>query len=47
MIITTGNPDQIGTSELLSSGVRAVFGKPIESELLLAKIAGLLKKENA
>lgn len=47
VIITTGNPDQIGSDELLLSGVRAVFGKPIESELLLAKIAGLLKKKAA
>jgi hypothetical protein len=42
VIITTGNPADIKADEIARAGIKAVFGKPIESELLLAKVHGLL-----
>lgn len=42
VIITTGNPADISAEAIERAGVKAVFGKPIESELLLAKVRGLL-----
>jgi signal transduction histidine kinase len=42
VIITTGNPTKINPDEMARAGIKAVFGKPIESELLLAKVRGLL-----
>jgi signal transduction histidine kinase len=43
VILCTGNPDSIDRGALTETNIRAVFGKPIETELVLAKIAGLLK----
>ncbi len=46
VILCTGNPDSIDRGALLETSIRAVFGKPIEADLLLAKVAGLLKSAN-
>ncbi len=42
IILTTGNPDALSQSAVRHSGVKAVFGKPIQSEALMSKIRGLL-----
>ena len=42
VLLTTGNPDNLAPEALKASGVKAVFGKPLDSNLLLAKIRGLL-----
>ncbi len=43
VILTTANPDAISEASIRQSGIQAVFGKPIQSELLLSKVRGLLK----
>ncbi|NJN50622.1 MAG: response regulator [Gammaproteobacteria bacterium] len=43
VFLCTGNPDSIDRGALLETSIRAVFGKPIEADLLLAKIAGQLR----
>jgi len=42
VILCSGNPDAIDRTEIARTAIKAVFAKPIESELLLAKIRGLL-----
>jgi signal transduction histidine kinase/CheY-like chemotaxis protein len=47
VVLCSGDPDQVERSALAHTSIRAVFGKPIESELLLAKVAGLLAQPSA
>lgn len=43
VIITTGSAELINAERVKHSGIRAVFSKPIDSELLLARIRSLLQ----
>ena len=43
VIMATANPREISEDDMLRAGIKALFGKPIESELLLAKVRGLLR----
>ena len=42
VIVLTGDPDQISDADIVSSGIKAVLGKPIQSEHLLAKVRSLI-----
>ena len=44
VILCSGNPDAIDRTLLAYTTIKAVFAKPIESELLLAKVHGLLSE---
>lgn len=43
IIVTTGSADLLNVERVKQSGIRAVFSKPIDSELLLARIHALIK----
>jgi signal transduction histidine kinase len=42
VILCSGNPDAIDRTTMAHTAIKAVFPKPIESEMLLAKVRGLL-----
>jgi len=44
VILCSGNPDAIDRAAMAHTTIKAVFAKPIESELLLAKVRGLLSE---
>ncbi len=44
VILCSGNPDAIDRTAMAHTSIKAVFPKPIESELLLAKVRGLLSE---
>ncbi len=44
VILCSGNPDAIDRTALAHTAIKAVFAKPIESELLLAKVRGVLSE---
>ncbi len=45
IILTTGNTNNLGASDVRHAAIQAVFQKPLNSEQLLAKIRGLLATE--
>jgi signal transduction histidine kinase/CheY-like chemotaxis protein len=44
VILCSGNPDAIDRAAMAHTAIKAVFAKPIESELLLAKVRGVLSE---
>ncbi len=44
VILCSGNPDAIDRTAMAHTAIKAVFAKPIESELLLAKVRGVLSE---
>ena len=44
VILCSGNPDAIDRTALAHTAIKAVFAKPIESDLLLAKVRGVLSE---
>jgi signal transduction histidine kinase/CheY-like chemotaxis protein len=44
VILCSGNPDAIDRATMAHTAIRAVFAKPIESDLLLAKVRGVLSE---
>jgi signal transduction histidine kinase len=47
VILCSGNPDAIDRTTVAHTTIKAVFPKPIESEMLLAKVRGLLSEPAA
>ena len=41
-ILCSGNPDAVDRAALSRTAIKAIFAKPIESELFLAKVSGVL-----
>ena len=44
VILCSGTPDAIDRATIAHTAIKAVFAKPIESELLLAKVRGVLSQ---
>lgn len=42
IIIATGNPDGLSDADIVRSGIKAVFGKPLDRDRLLTKVRALL-----
>lgn len=44
IIIATGNPDGLSDADIVRSGIKAVFAKPIDRDRLLTKVRALLPR---
>ncbi len=47
IIIATGNPDGLSDADIVRSGIKAVFAKPLDRDRLLTKVRALLPRTNS